>query len=126
MDSTDCLRVLLTRTFIVYGRIVLSACVLVTEKCPNNHSGTCCRPTDTGDVSRVWEPYNDALAQALTCGLLWSGVTRLTVTDPGLWHACGTTPGLAHASRGVISRIEIKHALPVRDGYLAVVEPTTF
>jgi hypothetical protein len=36
---------------------------------------------------RAWEPSNGALAQALTCGQPWSGVT---VADPVLWHACGT------------------------------------
>jgi hypothetical protein len=32
---------------------------------------------------------------------------RQAVTDPVLWHACGTAPGLTPAVRGVISRIDI-------------------
>ena len=33
------------------------------------------RVTGIGPASRAWEPYNDALVQALTCGRPWSRVT---------------------------------------------------
>ena len=40
---------------------------------------------------RAWEPYSAALVPALSCGRSWSQVTRVTVADPLLWHARGTT-----------------------------------
>jgi hypothetical protein len=43
-------------------------------------------------------PDNDALVVA------W------TVTDSVLWHACGTTAGLAPALRLVVGSIDIEHA----------------
>jgi hypothetical protein len=57
------------------------------------------RVTGIEPASRAWEPYNDALIQALTCGQLWSGVTPIDRTDPVLWHACGTTVGLGPRPR---------------------------
>jgi hypothetical protein len=35
------------------------------------------RVTGIEPASRAWEPYNDALAQALTSGRPWSGVTAV-------------------------------------------------
>ena len=38
-------------------------------------------------ASRAWEPFNDALLQALSCGQLWSGAT---LDEALLTPSCGT------------------------------------
>ena len=48
-------------------------------------------PADAPRFIVSLEPSNDALLQALACGQLWPGGPALTVADPVLWHACGTT-----------------------------------